>query len=207
MHRPGLESDIAAEIRSLQGLPGNHLCVSADTVRLWGRCGQSWREGCARSGGGHGRRMRLRSGKKKVGRRQLGRPTRHGNLESKTISGAGVALHPQAGSAMADMSNDGGPAVNLGDTAQIDGKRQLYQRALRKSKVRGFDEDAIRAQVPGPAQLAFAARHVQVDRGTGTMPSVQTPFHREDPARSHCWIMTLTAGTVCRQPGDKVKGL
>ena len=92
-----------------------------------------------------------------------------------------MTLHPQARTAKGDMRNDRCPTMNLGNTAQIDRESQLYQRPLRQPEVRGFDEDAIGAQIPRPAQLALAARHVQVNGGAGKMPRVQTAFHREDP--------------------------
>jgi hypothetical protein len=80
------------------------------------------------------------------------------------------------------MGDDGLATVDLGDYAQVDRERQFDNRSFSKPEVPGLDEHAICTEVAGPANRATAAGRDQIDRGTSTMPRMQTTFHLPIPA-------------------------
>ena len=63
------------------------------------------------------------------------------------VRSAAVILHHQAGAAARNVRDDRGAAMQLGDGAEADGKREFDGLALAQAHVAGLDEHASGAQV------------------------------------------------------------
>jgi hypothetical protein len=88
-----------------------------------------------------------------------------------------VRLHHQARTPARNVRNDSGAPVKLGDSPEIDGKRQDDLLAFAQSQIRRLDEDAGGAEIDGLAELPTTTGNSDVDGGTSTVPRMQAAFH------------------------------
>ena len=105
---------------------------------------------------------------------------------------AGEALHHQARAALRHVGDDGRPAMNLGDDAEIDGEGEMDRRAFLQSKIFSFNEDAIGAQVASATEFTCASRYRDIDRRAGPMTSVEASLHGQFPVSA-----LLLSGRKC----------
>jgi hypothetical protein len=75
------------------------------------------------------------------------------------------------------MRHDGSALVKLGDSPEVNGKRQDDLLALAQSQIRRLDENACGAEIDGLAELPTTTRNGDVDGGAGTVPCMQAAFH------------------------------
>ena len=75
------------------------------------------------------------------------------------------------------MGDDRGPAMELRDSSEVDGKGQHHLLTFAQAEVGGFDEYARSAQIDGFTQLSAATRDSDIDNGSCTVPRVQAAFH------------------------------
>jgi len=75
------------------------------------------------------------------------------------------------------MGDDRGPAMQLGHSSQVDGKRQHHLLTLAQAEVGGFNEHARGAQIDGFTELSAATGDGDIDNSSCTVPRVQAAFH------------------------------
>src|SRR5687768_10234710 len=99
------------------------------------------------------------------------------------------------------MRHDGRTPMQLGDSTQIDGERELDLLPLPQPEIRGLDENARGAEIHGATQLAFAAGNVDVDGGAGPMAGMETAFH----GRGLDYISVVGLGTIVIMPSSLLR--
>jgi hypothetical protein len=92
---------------------------------------------------------------------------------AKSLSArGGEGIHHQAGATARNVRDHRSTAVQFGDRAQIDRKRETDLLAFAQPQARSADEDAGGAQIDRPAQATLTIRQKNVDSRACAMPRV-----------------------------------
>jgi hypothetical protein len=75
------------------------------------------------------------------------------------------------------MRDYGSAPVQLGDSPEVNGKRQDDLLAFAQTQIRRLDENACGAEIDGFAELPTTTGDGDIDGGTGTVPRMQAAFH------------------------------